>query len=238
MFNDNEITNIQNEITKKGYFVYKNDATVDLARRARDEFFSSFRSYKKANQGFTYSDLADGPLIKKNISSTNGVGESYAQVLQSAYYPAKTSLPAIDQVFQRIIVTRNQLTGQAKTFGDNPVQDRFWDARRIHHYPQGGGFMFPHRDSYFPTVLNDVQFLQVLFLLSEKGQDFQSGGGYIYDLQDQKIDLETEGGLGAIIYFDGRIIHGVADVDAQEDFDLTRPTGRLSAIANLYEYRD
>jgi len=43
--------------------------------------------------------------------------------------------------------------------------------------------------------------------------------------------------IGAIVVFDGRIPHGVTDVDPTETFSFEAKSGRLSAIANLYEYR-
>lgn len=58
------------------------------------------------------------------------------------------------------------------------------------------------------------------------------------DLKDKRIDIEEEAGFGSLVFFDGRIVHGVADVDREVDFSFENKDGRLVAIANLYEYRE
>ncbi len=48
--------------------------------------------------------------------------------------------------------------------------------------------MVAHRDTYFPKALESAghPFLQVMMLLSTKGVDFHTGGGYIVNRSDQK----------------------------------------------------
>lgn len=128
-----------------------------------------------------------------------------------------------------MIELRNILTGNTPDYGDHPEVEGFWNACRIHHYPRGGGFMVMHKDTHFPKLLGDSKFLQVLFLMSERGVDFTSGGGAIRDLQGQMIDIEEIGGLGSIIFYDGRIWHGVLDADPLGEFSFDEPTGRLAA---------
>jgi hypothetical protein len=127
--------------------------------------------------------------------------------------------------------------GVDPSFGSNPEQDRFWNACRVHHYPRGGGFMATHQDTHFPQVIGaqiGKPFYQVCVLLSRKNSDFFSGGGVVYDNEKNKIDLETEGGFGSLILFDGRTYHGVEDVDLDQVIDFSRGDGRLAAFVNLY----
>ena len=73
-----------------------------------------------------------------------------------------------------------------------------------------------------------------MVLLSRKNVDFVSGGGFVIDNQNNKIVLETEGGFGSLVLFDGRTYHGVEDVDLDQIIDFSRPNGRLAAFVNLY----
>jgi hypothetical protein len=94
-----------------------------------------------------------------------------------------------------------------------------------------------HKDTHFPQVMNaeiGKPFYQVCVLLSRKNVDFFAGGGVIIDNQQNKIDLETKGGFGALILFDGRTYHGVEDVDLDQVIDFSRADGRLAAFVNLY----
>jgi len=62
----------------------------------------------------------------------------------------------------------------------------------------------------------------------------RGNGGVIYDHAKEKIDIETAGGFGSLILFDGRAYHGVEDVDLDQVIDFSRADGRLAAFVNLY----
>jgi hypothetical protein len=228
---------VKHRLAENGFYIYRDEHTIQLAEVARKEYFDWFNTIPLRSGGFAYEELASGPIRKKNISSFNGLGEAYAQVMQTMYYPPSFEHGAISEVFELIVELRNRMTSMPADFGDNPKRDGYWNAKRVHHYPQGGGFMVGHSDTYFNKVLGDQGFLQILFLMSEKGRDFMSGGGFVEDLNGTRIDAEEVGGMGTIIFFNGEIMHGVADVDPLSDFSFESPTGRLAAIANLYEYR-
>jgi hypothetical protein len=228
---------VEKEVTQHGYFIFKTPETARLADDARREYFRTFKDYPMRSGGFAYQELIRGPIRKKNISSRNGLGEAYAQVLQTVYYPSDVELPAIAKAMSFMIAIRNDATDKPREYGVDPKLDGYWNACRVHHYPRGGGFMVRHRDTHFPRLLGEKSFLQVLFLMSRKGEDFEKGGGHIVDLKGEVIDLEDVGGLGAMVFFDGRIPHGVSDVDPEANFSFDTPDGRLSGVANLYEYR-
>ncbi len=236
MLNSLEITKLKNDLREKGWFLFKSAETVQLAKQARQEYFSNFNQYVLQAKGFSYSELQREPIRKQNISSSNGVGEPYSQALQATYFPEKTLLPSLAEIFRILYTTRNQVTGKPIAYGTNPITDKYWNACRIHHYPSGGGFMMKHRDTHFTKILGDMDSLQCLFLLSTRGEDFQTGGGFIEDLQGNRIDLEGLGGIGSLFFFDGRIPHGVDDIDRGHIFSFSEKSGRLAAIANLYEY--
>jgi hypothetical protein len=135
-----------------------------------------------------------------------------------------------------MIAVRNALMAVDPAFSNDPERDGFWNACRIHHYPRGGGFMSLHRDEYFPDKLadKDKPFYQMLVLLSRKNKDFFSGGGVLVSFEDEKVDVEIAGGFGSMVFYDGRTIHGVEDVDLDQIIDFSRPDGRLAALVNLY----
>jgi len=233
-----DIKKIQEQIKTNGYFVLKNERTIELANGARQEYRDSFNKLPLRKGGFSYSELQKTSIRKKNISSANGVGESYPQVLQTVYYPTVVGLPNLKQIFDLEIEIKNQAVNMPADFGNDPKRDQWWNASRVHHYPCGGGFMVQHRDTHFPNIMGQPRYIQVLFLMSEKGKDFHTGGGFIYDLSDRYIDIEEEFGFGTMFFFDGRIAHGVKDVDPLDDFSLDSTKGRMAALTTLYQYRE
>ena len=238
---DEDLGNIDSELERNGYIVLRIPELSGLAVEARSEYLR-FLSQSKLNptrQSFDFRTLALKPWRKLAIGSRIGLGDPYAQNLQSSYFSANDAcFPNLGRMFQVMLSVRDRLMRITKpNFGEDPETDRFWNACRIHHYPRGGGFMAKHRDTHFPHLIKEQlnkPFYQVSVLLSRKGEDFVSGGGFVEDRQGSTIDLEEVAGFGAMVVFDGRTAHGVDDVDLDQVIDFASPSGRLAAFVNLY----
>ncbi len=231
---------IDQELNLNGYLIIRDAEIEQTSQQARAEYDRCLQATKlhASREKFHYSALAKEPWRKLAIGSSNGLGDPYAQNLQSIYFDANDhNYPALGCLFGQMILIRNKLMGVEPSFGSDPERHRFWNACRVHHYPRGGGFMAAHRDTHFPQVISaqiGKPFYQVCVLLSRKNTDFFTGGGVIYDGNKERIDLETQGGFGSLILFDGRTYHGVEDVDLDQVIDFSRPDGRLAAFVNLY----
>ena len=96
--------------------------------------------------------------------------------------------------------------------------------------------MAGHRDTLFPALLKEfeIPFLQMLVTLSNRGADFDSGGGYVVDNSGNKIFVESDDNAGSIVFFDGSTIHGVDDIDPDTLLDFSSEKGRISLLVNLY----
>ena len=210
---------------------------VELCEAARADYLAAFNttSIQPPKKPFRPSDLAAGPWRKCAIGSKNGVGEPYAQLLQTIYFdPAGAGHPSLNALFKIMIELRNQLMHVAHDFGGDPGRDGYWNACRVHHYPRGGGFMMNHCDTYFPVKLGDLPFYQVMAPLSVKGRDFLEGGGILVTRQGERLNTDEVAGIGSLIVFDARIQHGVDDVDPREVMRFDDEGGRVAAFANLY----
>ena len=210
---------------------------VDLCEAARADYLAAFRTTRvqPPKKAFKPSDLAVGPWRKFAIGSQNGVGEPYAQLLQTMYFdPTASGHPSLNALFKVMIELRNRLMHVAPRFGDDAARDGYWNACRVHHYPRGGGFMMNHRDTYFPAKLDDRPFYQVMAPLSVKGRDFMEGGGILVTRQGERLNTDEIAGMGSLVVFDGGIQHGVEDVDPWEVMRFDDEAGRLAAFANLY----
>jgi hypothetical protein len=235
-----DLERIDAELDQRGYVVVRDAEIRSLCPAARAEYERCMRTCEvhAPSDPFDFRALSNEPWRKLAIGSRNGLGQSYAQNLQSAYFdPDDKNYPALRSLFAIMLRVRNRLMRVPETFGRDPRGDRFWDACRIHHYPRGGGFMAMHKDVHFPKII-DAQigkpFYQVSVLLSRKATDFVAGGGFVVSRENEKVDLETEAGFGAMVIFDGRTSHGVDDIDLDQVLDFSRSDGRLAAFVNLY----
>jgi hypothetical protein len=137
-------------------------------------------------------------------------------------------------IFIRLSQFRNRLYGLRDDFAIQGVDDQLWTAARIHQYPVGGGCMAMHHD-YLPAhATQSLQsYAQVYLPMTQKGVDFETGGAFI-EKDGQAIHYEDACSLGDVMVYDGRIEHGVSDVDPNRLLDLDRFGGRVAAFVTLY----
>ena len=226
-------------IKKKNYHIVEGFVSSELLNLARKEYFDLMKGSILHSQGEKFDPgwLIAAPWRKQSIGSRTGNGEPYSQVLQTTYLlHADDSFPALAEIFEKMISLRNSWTGMRADYGNDLTKDSFWNACRVHHYPQGGGHMAGHRDTLFPALLKEfeIPFLQMLVILSNRGTDFDSGGGYVVDNSGDKIFVESDDNAGSIVFFDGSTIHGVDDIDPDILLDFSSEKGRISLLVNLY----
>src|SRR5476649_1917929 len=134
------VDEIDRHLDRDGYMIVKTDAIALLCPDARAEYEECFRTLKlhAPRERFDFHELAVAPWRKLAIGSRNGLGNPYAQNLQSIYFnPLDERTPALGKLFRTMLSIRNQLMRVDQTFGSQPDRDRFWDACRVHHYPRG-----------------------------------------------------------------------------------------------------
>ena len=139
--------------------------------------------------------------------------------------------------FAEVARLRNLLYGWPREFAVHGTDKGMFTCARLHQYPRGGGFMVPHRDLFSRLVTedSDMGYYQVFFLLSEKGTHYDEGGGYI-ELDGERMLFEDHTQAGDIVIYDGRTVHGVADVDPLQPLDLAGFTGRVAGFVSLFRH--
>ena len=236
-------TELLEAIASRKFIVLENFIPGDIVAAARAEYYACMQSEPLHAQGekFKPTALGTAPWRKQAIGSRSGSGEPYSQLLQTTYFSQEElRYPALSHIFSMMIHMRNRLTRMPQEFGKDLQRDPFWNACRIHHYPQGGGHMAAHRDTLFPQLLKDfsIPFLQIMVTLSQRGSDFHTGGGYVDDAQEQRHFFETESNMGSLVLFDGAAVHGVDDIDAGALLDFQSHKGRMALFVNLYKNFD
>ena len=139
--------------------------------------------------------------------------------------------------FRMLARLRNRLQGYRTDFAIDCVEDGLWTAARIQHYPAGGGNMCSHRDAVISTVTEDAgvkMFLQLVLLITSKGEHFEEGGAYL-DINGENIDLEDDLKAGDVLIYDGKTMHGVHEIDPRKVPSLMSLEGRLVAMVSLYK---
>lgn len=182
--------------------------------------------------------------VRTNFQKLNIGGESRsranddARLFRAFYNPIwAEDIYQFRDAFIRLARVRNVLAELPIDFAIDKVESNgLWTAARIHQYPAGGGFFRRHTDYVVKDVADETEteFYQLLLLMSEKGKDFQTGGGFV-DIGEERIYLEDHFLPGDILVYDGRSVHGVEDVDPHLPLDLEAINGRLSAFVTLFK---
>ncbi len=162
---------------------------------------------------------------------------SYGRLLRVFFNPLwEEDIYHMHDVFRQLVIVRNKLMGKPINCASNTIEDGLWTAARIHQYPVGGGFIQAHRDRTQAAVSEQVHlnYYQVFAILSQKGEDFDRGGGFI-EYKGNHLVLDDYISPGDIVIYDGSTLHGVEDIDPHKVFDLDKVSGRLSAFVSLYK---
>ncbi|MEZ5437960.1 MAG: hypothetical protein R3F12_06340 [Lysobacteraceae bacterium] len=205
-------------------------------RRIRERFdASNDRKHDPAD-----TEAVRGNLQKLQIGANSGVNSmrTLGRFMRAIYNPIfADDVLGMRNDFIRLARLRNRLYGLADDFAVTGTQEGFWTCSRLLQYPAGGGFMVPHRDVYsqLATTSADLGYYQLLMLMTEQGRDYDEGGGYV-DHDGYRFRYEPFTHAGDVIVYDGRSIHGVADVDPMSELELQRFTGRVAALVSLFRY--
>ena len=100
-----------------------------------------------------------------------------------------------------------------------PSQNQI-DRLQIVNYPLGGGQLRDHVDP------RKNQRIVSGLIMSKKGNDFESGGFYFRDRNNQKKNIEDILEVGDSVLFYGSIIHGVEPVDKKKKLNWKSYCGR------------
>jgi hypothetical protein len=205
---------------------------------ARERIASHFSAARdRASLGEDPQELKDN-YQKLSIGGAQGYGVYRPRCLRTLYNPIwAEDVYGMRESFKMLARVRNVVYGLHEGFAIEGVERNLWTASRIHHYPRGGGFLVSHRDNVVPKVMKSQgfdSFYQPIMVLSRKGIDFEEGGGFV-EVEGERYFFETECQYGDVIIYDGRTVHGVADIDPHLPFRQDSIEGRLAGFATLYK---
>lgn len=192
-------------------------------------------------------DPRDSDAVRRNfqklqIGANSGVDSrrTLGRFMRAIYNPIfADDVLGMREHFATLARFRNLLAGLPRDFAVESTEDGYWTCARLLQYPPGGGFMVPHRDVYSQTATAEagLEYFQPLLLLTEKSRDFSEGGAYV-DRGEHRFHYEQFCQAGDLVVYDGRSIHGVADIDPMADLDLHSFSGRVVGLVSLYRHLD
>ena len=204
-------------------------------RRRIEDSFSHQRDQKH--------DPRDSHLLMSNfqklvVGGTSGPNGT-PRFLRMFYLPFMDSDEfGMHDIFRRLAMFRNYLYGIDKNFATHDVESGVWSANRVHQYPRGGGFMAVHTDvgtAKVAKLMGFKDYVQVILIMSKKGVDFTTGGAYVVNSKGGREFYEDDCEIGDVVVYDGRIPHGVEEIDYLSPLDMSSSAGRFVAMTTLFK---
>ena len=108
---------------------------------------------------------------------------------------------------------------------NNLPKDGVIDRIQLLHYPINTGEITPHCD------VSRWQKTNIAISLTERGKDFDSGGFYCLDKNEQKVDVESMVRVGDAVCWVPTVFHGVEKPTSNNKIDWSKPEGRWQLLA-------
>ena len=232
-------------LNKYNFAIVKGIVDPDTIRSAKQKIRSNYS--QDNDHPATGEDPSDimGNFQKLSIGGAEHSGVYRPRCMRTLYNPVwADDIYGLREVFRATAQVRNIMYGWDINYCIDEVEDGFWTAARIHHYPAGGGFLVSHLDDVVPVVQKAEgisQYFQPVVVMSKKGEgddcDFRTGGGF-FEVMGKRYYYEGDAELGDIVIYSGATVHGVADIDLHKTFDPRVCEGRLAAFVTLYRKFD
>lgn len=213
--------------------LFSKNELLDVLNRASKEFDKFPIS---PSMGESRNDIRNN-FCKLNLGGASLRYNNYPRFFKTFYNPTwEKDIFGMRQSFQKLIMLRNKIYGVETGYALDKIEENgLFSATRLQQYPSGGGFFSTHRDTTLLDVAEEknINFFQLILVISEKGKHFQSGGAYL-DKNSQRYMLEDQVKTGDVLIYDGSSLHGVEEIDPHQPLKLAGIEGRIVALASLY----
>lgn len=236
---------------KKIFFIdYKDEMLTNR------DLIEEMKSNIHNNYGYIIKNVIDSVLIDKIVTYLKSVAScslpawyplvdgcpdfhrinnlderSYVKAImhQFNFHPWNQNVFNLFQEMQKIYLLKNQLSNlEANAFLNNTPKDGHIARLAFQFYPKGGGNIKMHAD---PVGAHQVSV--PILMMSKKGQDYASGGGFVMNENNEIVDIDSLMDKGDVLFFNAEVIHGVKPIDPGEKINWLQFQGRWIMIASI-----
>lgn len=205
--------------------LYSGDVYV-LKKAYPAEFFIQLREQLHAQGQNTPSEfypMVEGvPNFHRLIDAELTKKYSFESVKHAYYFFPWNADPwqIFSQTYPQWRIIKKLCGLRPEEYEQNTPKDGMVDRLQVAHYPAGVGHIETHSDPY------QVHRLIIACFMSKRGKDYQAGGVYFIDRQNQKVNCEDYLDIGDMQIYFPTILHGVDTVDEGTPLDWNSPAGR------------
>ena len=174
--------------------------------------------------------LEGSPDFHRVIDIETGKNYSIASCKHSCYFYHwnKDPLNIFKTINQRWQLLKLLMGLQYNEYENNTPLDGVVDRIQVVRYPPSLGYLEPHTDAY--------QHQRLIFsgYMSKRGVDYQGGGFYLINSENEVVNIEDQIDVGDFLFCYASVYHGVAPCDTDMLCDWSKDDGRwfLSMYSN------
>ena len=212
---------INQEIFDSGYIVLRNIIPSPIICELRNFWYEYMRK-QRTETNFVRSELLLG---EGNFLSYSNTKEWCLYRNFEFLWNHSENIKTRDMCIE-IHQARNVIQGFDPDFGLKYDEKNYGVYLSTSLYDANEGFLHYHSDGH-----GELPILHFMLPLSFKGRHYQTGGLFLFDRKGNKVDVDAICQEGDLIFFDGRIDHGVELIGVDGSLGGSSQSGRLAVFA-------
>lgn len=208
--------------------MYDGDAYIlrGAARKSLKKTMLKLAKYYDQCSGSSFQKMLDGTPNFHRVIDADITKKYSLYAVKHSYYLYNWNIRSElekefkDEVYRHWRYIKYLAGNEMNQYENNIPSDNQIDRLQIVNYPHGGGELRDHEDP------RKNQRIVSGLIMSKMGEDFQHGGFYFRDSNNQKLNLEQQLEIGDSVMFYGSIIHGVEPVDPDKNINWGSYEGR------------
>jgi hypothetical protein len=217
--NDKEFAELITESLLQGdAYLIKNTFKTDYLKELKEK---TFEWGQKEASSF-HKCLEGTPNFNRRVDkSLEGRYNSKSIWHQHLFYRWNGDIFGLfEPIYDRWRVMKKMWGLDPHAYENNTPKDGIVDRIHIYKFPKGGGYLDTHADPYlFQKTIMVVK-------MTEKGKDYNKGGLYFIDQNDNKVEVEDKIDLGDMYFAFPTVLHGVDAIDPEEEVNWNSIEGR------------
>lgn len=205
------------EIERNGFSIVSNAVSIDFILAQRSRWLEKIKK-DNVDRKFVRGNLILG---EKNFLSYSDIPGWCMYRNYEFLWNESDDLRALNLHID-LHKFRNRMQGFAENFGLEYNSRNYGIYISTSLYEINRGFLSFHADGH-----GNLPIIHYMLPLTFKGQDYSSGGLYCQNAIGQECDIDALINPGDLIFFDGRMRHGVKKIESDSD----KAIGRLAVFS-------
>ena len=185
--------------------ILKNTLPKDFLLSARELLHQHGQKTKSE-----YFQMLEGcPDFHRLINGDIAKNYSFKAIKHSYYFFPwnEDRFRLLDETYKRWSIIKVASGLRSDEYRTNTPKDGIVDRLQVVHYPAGAGQIETHSDPY------KIQRVIISGIMSKRGEDYDTGGAYFVNGEDEKTDIEDRLDCGDWVIYAPTVLHGVKTVD-------------------------